>query len=561
MEAIRFRNGDPPAVVTRSFQIGKIRDIDSRTVEAVISSEYPVPRYDGNEILVHSSDAVDLSRAPLPLIIAHDDRTLPVGIVESLRIENKELIGVLRFSKSQDAVWQDVQDGILRSLSVGYITNRIEPPENGEYRVTQWQPYECSLVAAPADPTAKIKRDLNNNNRSDTVDINDLKKERKLAKDEMVTLAKNRELSAEQKTKLAALKETVSTLTMQIEALEMDEGQTTEDDKNRTANDRKCRLQIQGMNHNSRPFASDEYKRTYDKFLRHGRAALYPDEIRALSVGSDPSMGYIVPDEFETQLVQSLKDNNIMRTLCRVISTAGDRKIPIVVGDSAAYWLNENGSYIESDVELAQKTLGAHKLGVLCLASEELAFDAGFPLASFLAENFGRSMGDKEEAAFISGDGNEKPTGIIQDAEVGLITANATAITSDELLDLLHSLKRVYRKRASFLMADDTLKLIRKLKDGNGRYLFEESLQAGEPSTLLGKPIHISDSVPGATAGNKSILFGDYSYYWIADRQGRFFQELREKYADKGQIGYRANQRIDGKLTLPEAVKTLQMKA
>jgi len=266
MEAIQVRNGDSQ-VITRSFQIGKIRNVDDRTVEAVISSEYPVSRYDGNEILVHSPDAVDLSRAPLPLIVAHDDRTLPVGIVESLRIEGTELLGVLRFSKSQDTVWQDAQDGILRSLSVGYITNRIEPPENGEYRVTKWQPYECSLVAAPADPTAKIKRDLNQNNRSNTMDINDLKKERKAEKDKMLVLAKTRTLTAEQKTELAEVKENVRTLSLQIEALEMDDTDDTTQTRSTTP-----KIELGSTLTDTREFkASKEYERVYDKFLRFGK--------------------------------------------------------------------------------------------------------------------------------------------------------------------------------------------------------------------------------------------------------------------------------------------------
>ncbi len=295
--------------------------------------------------------------------------------------------------------------------------------------------------------------------------------------------------------------------------------------------------------------------------MREGRGALYADEIRTLTIGSDPSMGFAVPDSFETQLVQALDDANIMRSLCKVIKTASDRKIPIVTGNTTAYWINEEGSYTASDVTLGQKTLGAHKLGVLTLASEELVHDNSFNLSAFISDDFGKAMGDKEEDAFINGDGVEKPSGILLDAELGVTAAATTAITSNELIDLVHSLGRPYRKRASFLMSDDALKLIRKLKDGNGRYIFEESLQVDVPSTLLGRPIHVSDSVPAPTAGNKAILFGDFSYYWIADRQGRYFQELRELYAATGQIGYRGNQRIDGKLVLPEAMKYLAMKA
>jgi len=170
-------------------------------------------------------------------------------------------------------------------------------------------------------------------------------------------------------------------------------------------------------------------------------------------------------------------------------------------------------------------------------------------------------MGDKEETALMVGSGSGQPTGVTVDAEVGKTSASPTAITADEIIDLVHSLGRSYRKRAVFMMADNTLLLLRKLKNTDGDYIFQESLKAGEPSTLLGRPIHISDSMPAATAGLKSILFSDLSYYWLADRTGRYFQELRERYAELGQIGYKANQRVDGKLILPEAVQVLQMHA
>lgn len=106
-----------------------------------------------------------------------------------------------------------------------------------------------------------------------------------------------------------------------------------------------------------------------------------------------------------------------------------------------------------------------------------------------------------------------------------------------------------------------TVKAIRKLKDGNGQYLWQPSLVAGQPDTLLGKAIHTSTFMPTIAGGSKTIAFGDYKYYWIADRQTRVFKRLGELYAVNGQVGYLGYQRVDGKLVLPEAVKVLQQKA
>jgi len=158
----------------------------------------------------------------------------------------------------------------------------------------------------------------------------------------------------------------------------------------------------------------------------------------------------------------------------------------------------------------------------------------------------------------VAGDGNGKPRGIILDAPVGLTAASATAIAADEVIKLFHSLPRPYRSRATWLMSDNTAMQLRLLKDSNGQYLWQPGLQAGQPDRLLGRPVAISNAMPGIEAGARSILFGDLSYYWVAERQGRVLQILREKYADTGRVGFRMYQRVDGVLVLPDAVRVLE---
>ncbi|MBF0232499.1 MAG: phage major capsid protein [Desulfamplus sp.] len=534
---------------TRDFKLGRILDEENQTVQAVVSTEFPVKRYSGFEILDHNPESIDLSRAPLPLLSAHNDDRLPIGIVDDFTVENGELRAVIRISKNKKYIWEDIKDGIIRNVSIGYVVETsTKSNKHNEYRVTRWMPYEVSLVSAPADPKAQILR-----KKEIIMDVNDLKKERKIKIGEMKTLAGQAEIDEEQTKEIRGLKERIETLNLQIDALETDIPEKTE---------RKVKQHIEVHEMDAREFrATKDYERLYDKFLRVGRSALYPDEIRSLTIGSDPSMGFVVPESFETKLVKALDENNVMRSICKVIKTSSDRHIPVVTGNTTAHWMNEEDSYTASDVTVAQKTLGAHKLGVLTLASEELAHDTGFNLGSFIAEDFGRAMGDKEEDSFVNGDGVNKPSGVLLDAELGDTTASASAITAPELLDLVHSLKRPYRKRAAFLMNDSTLKMIRQLEDTTDRFIYEESLKVGEPSTLFGRPVYVSDAVPEVAGSAKVILFGDFSFYWIADRTGRYFQELRERYADTGQIGYRGNERIDGKLILPEAVKYLQMHA
>jgi HK97 family phage major capsid protein len=134
-------------------------------------------------------------------------------------------------------------------------------------------------------------------------------------------------------------------------------------------------------------------------------------------------------------------------------------------------------------------------------------------------------------------------------------------VASDDILDLIYSLKRPYRKNASFILNDQTLSAIRKLKDGQGNYLWQPSYTAGEPDRLIGYTVHTSPYAPVLEAGKPLIAFGDFSYYNIGDRGTRSFQELRELFAGNGMVGYVAKERVDGKLVLPEAVKILDVKA
>ena len=222
--------------------------------------------------------------------------------------------------------------------------------------------------------------------------------------------------------------------------------------------------------------------------------------------------------------------------------------------------MDENGAYTESDESFGQTTIGAYKLGTAIKISEELLNDSVFDLESYIATEFARRIGTKEEEAFLVGDGQSKPTGVLNSAEAGVTTAG-TSISFDDVMDLYHSLRSVYRSKAVWLLNDTTVKALRKLKDGNGNYIWQPSVQLGQPDMILNRPYYTSNFVPDLTAGNKVMAFGDFSYYWIADRQGRSFKRLNELYAANGQIGFLASQRVDGKLILPEAVKVMTLKA
>ena len=308
--------------------------------------------------------------------------------------------------------------------------------------------------------------------------------------------------------------------------------------------------------------ASDEYKAAFWKAMKNKNSY----EIQnALQVGTDSEGGYLVPDEFERTLIDALQEENVFRQLANVIMTSsGDKKIPVVASKGSASWVDEEGVIPESDDAFGQVSIGAYKLATMIKVSEELLNDSVFNLEQYIAKEFAKRIGSKEEEAFFIGDGIGKPTGIFNatgGGGIGVTTASASAITMDELMDLFYSLKSPYRKNAVFITNDATIKNIRKLKDGNGQYLWQPSLTAGQPDTILNRPIKTSAYVPVIASAAKTIAFGDFSYYWVADRQGRAFQRLNELYAATGQVGFKATQRVDGKLILAEAIKVLQMKA
>ena len=283
-----------------------------------------------------------------------------------------------------------------------------------------------------------------------------------------------------------------------------------------------------------------------------------------LTEGVDTQGGYLVPEEYDSRLIDVLTEECIMRKLGHTITTSGEHKINIAGNKPAAAWIEEGEALTFGDATFDQIILDAHKLHVAIKVTEELLYDNAFGLENYIITQFGKALANAEEDAFLNGTGVGQPLGLLAadgGAEIGVTTAAADDITYDEIVDLVYSLKRPYRKNASFLCNDQTLAALRKLKDLNGRPLWQESLQAGEPGRILGYPVHTSPYFPVMTAGLPAIAFGDYNYYNIGDRGTRSFAELKELFAGNGMVGFVAKERVDGKLVLPEAVKLLKMAA
>lgn len=299
--------------------------------------------------------------------------------------------------------------------------------------------------------------------------------------------------------------------------------------------------------------ASDAYKNGMLTALRTN----FRQVSDILQEGVDADGGYLVPEEYDSRLIDTLEEENIMRKLGRVITTSGEHKINIAATKPAAAWIEEGGALTFGDAAFSQILLDAHKLHVAIKVTEELLYDNAFGLENYIIDQFGKALANAEEDAFLNGTGVGQPLGLFAKTGGGTTAETLTAtLKVDDILNLIYALKRPYRKNASFIINDKNLAVIRKLKDNNGAYMWQPSYQAGEPDKILGYDVHTS-----AYAPEDAIAFGDYSYYNIGDRGTRSFKQLTELFAGNGMIGYVAKERVDGKLILPEAVQILRLKA
>ena len=301
--------------------------------------------------------------------------------------------------------------------------------------------------------------------------------------------------------------------------------------------------------------ASDAYREAMLRALR----SKFQRVDNELIEGTDASGGYLVPEEYDHRLIDVLHEENVLRPLATTITTSGEHKINITATKPAAAWIDEGAALTFGDATFAQMILDAHKLHVAVKVSEELLYDNAFNLEHYLITEFGKALGDKEEEAFLLGDGAHKPTGLL--AEASALETEEAKIKADELISLVYALKRPYRKNAAFIANDQTLAAIRKLKDANGVYLWQPSYQMGEPDRIFGYPVYTTPYMPIVEAGKIVLAFGDYSYYNIGDRGVRSMQVLKELFAEHGMVGFVMKERVDGKLVQKEAVQVLKIKA
>ena len=323
-------------------------------------------------------------------------------------------------------------------------------------------------------------------------------------------------------------------------------------------------ISSQAMGNCQKGTASDEYKQAALTAIRTN----FKQISNYLQEGVASDGGYLVPDEWDSRLIDGLPEENILRQLGTTITTSGLHKINIAGTKPAAAWVDEGAALTFTDTTFGQVTLDAHKLHVGVKVTNELLNDEKYDLENYLIDQFTKAIGNAEEDAFLNGAITDTsiPTGLFPSAmadsdNVVTTSTTDTKISSDDVIDLVYKLKRPYRKNAVFVMNDQIVAQIRKLKDGSGNYLWQPSYQEGEVDRILGYRVYTSAYAPIPARGAGVIAFGDMSYYQIADRGSRTFRELRELFMANDMTGFLMTERVDGILILPEAVRILKIKA
>ena len=279
----------------------------------------------------------------------------------------------------------------------------------------------------------------------------------------------------------------------------------------------------------------------------------------SLAVGLNSSGFYLLPLSSDKAYREARKAASVFRKIATSVSAYdNDYNLFAVDGRETVTWVPEGESIPIDDCvnDFTRYAISSYKLATILRLHDDTLADSQFNLEDYLVKRLARNFGKAEDDAFINGDGDEMPTGILNStggAEVGITTSE---LTFDDVIGLYFSLDPDYRERGAWIMNDTTALALRTMKDNSGNYLWNAA-----NDTILGKPVYISNAMPDIEAGEKPIAFGDFSYYWIVDRESACVRCLRERFAIYQQTGYLATEFLDAKLIRPDAVKVLQIAA
>ncbi len=318
-----------------------------------------------------------------------------------------------------------------------------------------------------------------------------------------------------------------------------------------------------------------QHKAAFDGYVRAGDSASLRDlEGKALSVGSDPDGGYLVPEETETAINAALRDISPVRAIAGVRQVSGTvLKKPYAMSGAATGWVGETAARPQTGTpKISELEFPVMELYAMPAATSTLLDDSAVNIDQWIAEEVQTAFAEQEGAAFVSGDGVRKPCGFLAYdtvendrwawGKVGYVATGASgafpvSTPSDVLLDLVYSVKSGYRANAHFVMNRQTQAQIRKFKDADGNYLWQPSLTTGDAPRLMNVPIAEAEDMPDVSADSFAMAYGDFRRgYLIVDRLG--IRVLRDPYTAKPYVLFYTTKRVGGGIQNFEAIKLLK---
>ncbi|SIS57047.1 phage major capsid protein [Phaeovulum vinaykumarii] len=457
----------------------------------------------------------------LPMLFAHDQAQV-IGVWDEiaeteagLTVKGRLLIEDVERAREVRAM---VKAGAVSGLSIGFVTKDARRAGRGR-RITALELHEISIVAVPAHPGAQI------------------------------TSLKSTHL---QKEHSAMEQEDTAVPAPQIDTKAFDEIKSRLDKLEAKSN--RPSLAVTGVQ--SPVMAADEVK-GFVHYLRTGDKS----ETKSLAYGAPSTGGILAPETVSTSIISKIAEQSPVRGLASVIAMSGPLlQLPRLVTEVAPQHVTETETRPESEPTFEQIDLKPHEMAVIVPVTRVLLEDAQVDLNSYLSAHIARSFGQLEARWFVTGNGTTAAEGVMTSAEVQ--ECEVTGLTADELIDLYYALKTPYAQNGAWLMNRKTMAAVRKLKDGNGDFLWQPALAGGQPGTLLGRPVYEAPDMEDAAAGKTPIVFGDFaSGYTIADHTG--FSIMRDDYtgAANGIIKLHARRRVGGRVTLGEALAKLKLAA
>jgi HK97 family phage major capsid protein len=316
---------------------------------------------------------------------------------------------------------------------------------------------------------------------------------------------------------------------------------------------------------NAKGKKGSEHKQAFNKFLRKGDERMTEVELKSMSVGTDADGGYLVAPEVAELVDVAIREATAMRQLATVRNIGTSRlDVPVKITGASSGWAAETGARAASTTPTFDKVaISTYDVFANPQATQQFLDDSSVDVESWLATELSDEFAETEGTAFISGDGTNKPKGILAytaGTSFGQIQQVASGTSGDfdgdDLITLLYTLKEPYARNASFIMNRSTVKKVRLFKDSNGQYIWQPGLQAGQPSSLLGRPCLEDPNMPAVGAAALAVAVGDFKRgYYIVDRVG--IRTLRDPYTNKPYVGFYTTKRVGGGVVDSNAIKLM----